>query len=108
MLGPDWQFRTHRAARLRWMTKYRALRDLRPEVSLRTKLAFVLLDPEIESYTFDLADESGVVAELARALGHSESEVSAYAEETRQDPELNARLARHVRWKFDIKRRLPL
>jgi predicted O-methyltransferase YrrM len=108
MLGPKWQFRTHRLARLRWLTKYRIVRDLQPEVGFRTKLGFVLLDPEIESYSYELADERRFIAELARGLGCSESELATYAEETRRDPELNARLARHTRWQFDVKRRLPL
>jgi methyltransferase family protein len=107
-LGPDWQFRAHRAARLRWLTKYRVLRDLQPDVGRRKQLAFVLLDPEIESYTYELADERALVLEMARSLGRPSSELLLYAEETRRDPELNERLARHTRWRFDVKRRLPL
>lgn len=108
VLGPDWRLRTHRAARLRWFTKYRALRELRSQVSFRTKLAFVLFDPEIESYTYELADEPRLVGELAQVLGCAESELTRYAEETRTDPELNARLRRHMRWRSDTKRHLPL
>jgi hypothetical protein len=108
LLGPDWQFRTHRAARLRWLTKYRALRALQPNLGTRKKLAFVLLDPEIESYTYELADERGFVTELARTLGRPRAELLRYAEEIRRDPELNEHLARHTRWRFDVKRRLPL
>jgi hypothetical protein len=108
ILGPDWQFRAHRLSRLRWLTKYRALRALQPDVGLRRKLAFVLLDPEIESYTYELADERAFIADMARKLGRPTAELLRYAEETRQDPELNERLARHTRWRFDVKRRLPL
>lgn len=108
MVGPAWQFRTHRVARLRWLTKYRVVRDLSPNVGLRTKLAFILLDPEIESYSYELADEERFVAELAEALGESRRELMRYARETHQDPELNDRLAQHNRWRFDVKRRPPL
>jgi hypothetical protein len=108
LAGPEWQFRAHRAARLRWLTKYRALRDFQPDVGLRKQLAFVLLDPEIESYTYELADERAFVTELARKLGQPSAELLRYAEEIRRDPELNERLARHTRWRFDVKRRPPL
>jgi Methyltransferase domain len=108
MLGPEWQFRAHRAARLRWLTKYRALRDLDADVGLRTKLAFVLWDPEIESYSYELEDEVAFVRELADVFGEPRARLRRFAEETRQDPELNERLARHNRWRFDVKRRPPL
>jgi hypothetical protein len=106
--SPEWRFRAHRLGRLRWFTKYQLMRGYHADVGLRRKLAYVLLDPEIESFSFELENEPEVIATLAAALGHPYDELAAYAAETRRDPELNELLTRHVRWRFDVKRRLPL
>lgn len=108
VIGPEWRFRTHRLGRLRWLTKYRLMRHFNTDVGLRRKFVYVFLDPEIESFSFELENEPEVIAGLATALGRSEEELAAYAAETRCDPELNELLARHLRWRFDIKSRLPL
>jgi predicted O-methyltransferase YrrM len=108
IVSPEWRFRAHRVARLRWLTKYRLMRGFDADVGVRRRLAYVLLDPEIESFSFELANEPEVIAGLAAALGHSEAELADYAAETRRDPELNELLTRHLRWRFHIKRRLPL
>jgi hypothetical protein len=65
-------------------------------------------DPELESFSFELADEDGVIAALAVALGCPEQELAGYADETRSDPELHERLTRRVRWRFDFKRHMPI
>lgn len=108
VLSSEWQFRVHRLSRLRWFTKYKLMRDLKADVSLRRRLAYVLFDPETESFSFELDNEREVIAALATALGRPEHELAAYAAETHSDPELGELLARHVRWRFDVKRRLPL
>ncbi len=107
-VGHKWQERAHGLNRLRWVTKYRLARDLEADIGIRRRLAYILLDPELESYSFELEDEREVIAGLAIALGRSEAELAAYAEETHSDPELNERLTRHVRWRFASKRRQPL
>ncbi|MCW3056340.1 MAG: class SAM-dependent methyltransferase [Solirubrobacterales bacterium] len=106
--GPAWRARAHRLSRLRWLTKYQLARSFDGDVGLARRLAYVLLDPETESYTYDLRNEAEVIAELAVALGCAEAELAAYAQELHSDPELNELLARHTRWRFDVKRRLPL
>jgi Methyltransferase domain len=108
IVGPEWQFRVHRLSRLRWLTKYRLMRRFSTGVGLRRRLAYVLIDPETESFSFELDNEPEVIAGLAVALGRGERELAAYAAETRADPELNELLSRHLRWQFDTKRRLPL
>jgi hypothetical protein len=108
IVSPEWRFRAHRFARLRWLTKYRSMRDCNSGVALDRKLAYVLLDPELESFSFELENEAEVIAGLAAALGRAEDELAAYAAETRSDPELNELLSRHLRWRLGVKRRLPL
>jgi hypothetical protein len=108
LVGPEWQARAHRLSRLRWITKYRLMRSFGGRIGLRRQLGYVLLDPETESFSFELDDERQVISALAQALGRSEDELAGYAAETRTDPELNEALARHVRWRFDVKRRMPL
>ncbi len=108
LIGPEWRFRTHRLGRFRWRTKYQLMRSFNADVSLRRQLAYVLFDPEIESFSFELANEREVVAGLAAALDRPVRELEGYAAETHQDPELNELLSRHLRGRFDVKRRLPL
>lgn len=108
ILSPQWQVRAHRLSRLRWLTKYRLMRGFDADVGLSRRVAYVLVDPETESFSYDLADEDEVIAGLAAALGRPQDELAAYAAETHHDPELNELLDRHVRWRFDVKHRLPL
>ena len=108
IVNPDLRFRAHWLGRFRWHTKYELVRRFDMDVGLRRRLAYVLFDPEIESYSYELENEPEVIAGLAAALGHPETELAAYAAETRRDPELNELLTRHLRWRFDTKRRLPL
>jgi hypothetical protein len=107
-LGPQWRARLHRLSRLRWITKYELMRTYATDVSLRHRLAYVLLDPETESFSYDLDNRAELIEGLSAALGRPESELLAYAAEVDHDPELNALLSRHVRRRFDVKHRLPL
>ena len=106
--GPKWEFRIRQMRRLRWITKYRLMRSFNADVGALRRLAYVLFDPELESFSFDLADEDAIVAALAVALGCPERELAGYADETRSDPELNERLTRRVRWRLDFKRHMPI
>jgi hypothetical protein len=108
LVGPEWELRIRQLRRLRWITKYRLMRSFKAEVGMPRRLAYVLFDPELESFSFELADERGVIKALAVALGCPEDELAGYAAETHRDPELNERLAHHVRWRLDFKRRMPI
>jgi hypothetical protein len=107
-LSPKWQHRARRLDRLRWVAKFKATRSVHSNASLRRRLAYVLFDPELASFSFELENEQEVIAGLAVALGQPEDTLATYVAETRADPELNEELARHVRWRPDIKRRQPL
>jgi hypothetical protein len=110
ILGPDWQVRIHSLSRLRWLTKYNLLHHFghRLRDDPRVGLSYVLWDPETESFTFELDNEPGLVDALAGALGASREDLHRYIAETRTDPELNERLAHHLRWRFDVKHRPAL
>jgi hypothetical protein len=108
ILGPEWQFRLHRLGRLRWITKYKLMRGFGADVSLRRKLAYVLWDPEIESFSFELDNEQEIITVLAAALGRPREELAGYAAEAHQDPELGELLEQHIGRRLDVKRRQPL
>jgi hypothetical protein len=108
LIGPAWLFRIHRLGRLRWCTKYRLMRRFRTEVGLATQLRYVLLDPEVESFSYEVENTDEMIVGLARALGRSAAELAGYAREVDHDPELTTRLGRHVWWRLDLKRRPPL
>jgi hypothetical protein len=108
LLPRDARRRLARLSRLRWLRKVRIARSY--GASLRrdplTVLAFVALDPEVDTFTYDLANEHELVNVTARALGVAPKRVAALFDEARDDPLLGAGLARRVRWRFDFKRRV--
>ncbi len=108
VIGPRGQDRVRSLSRLRWITKYRLQRKFDADVGFARRLTYVLLDPELESYSFELDNEHEVVAALAIALERPEDELAGYATETHTDPELNERLRRGLRWRLDMKQRMPL
>jgi hypothetical protein len=95
-------------SRLRWVRKARIARSY--GASLRrdplTVLGFVLLDPEVDTFTYDLANEHELVNVTARALGVPPKRVATLFDEARLDPVLGPELARRVRWRFAFKRRV--
>jgi hypothetical protein len=108
LIGPAWRFRIHRLGRLRWRTKYLLMRRFGTNVGFSTRLRYVLLDPEIESFSYEVENTDEMVAGLAQALGRPAAELAGYVKETHEDPELTTRLGRHLWWRFDLKRKPPL
>jgi hypothetical protein len=107
-LPRGWRRRLGRLSRLRWLRKARIARSY--GASLRrsplTVLGFVLLDPEVDTFTYELANEHELVNVTAHALGVPPKQVAALFDEAREDPVLGTDLARRVRWRFDFKRRV--
>lgn len=105
-----WRRHARVLSRLRWVTKSRVMAFNR--VSLRqdpaTWLAYVLFDPEVDSFTYAIDNEPELVTFLSERLGLELARVSDLAAETRNDRELNGGLRRRVRWRLDYKRRAPL
>jgi len=102
-VGERWRWRIHRLSRLRWITKYRHLRH--EGVSVRRHLGYLLLDPEVESFTYRVENVQDMLAAIAEVTGLPLSTLERFAREAETDPELGDRLARRLRWRFDVKHR---
>jgi hypothetical protein len=76
--------------RLRWISKARVVR--RCGAPLSRNVAFVLLDPEPDNFTYELTNEEELIAWLAEVSGHDCAEVACAVGELRDDGELAARL----------------
>jgi predicted O-methyltransferase YrrM len=105
-LGEDWRRRLHRLSRLRWLTKVRIIRN--EGLPVREHLRYILLDPEVESYTYRVANVAGMLETIADATGAPIDELRRYVLEADTDPELRDNLARRLRWRLDVKRRPEL
>jgi predicted O-methyltransferase YrrM len=109
-LSPAWQDRLRRLSRLRWLEKARIVRSYR--VSLREHplrvAKYVLLDPDVGDFSYDLDNEGELVDFLARTLALDRAAVAGYLAEIRAEPALTRELAARVRWRPDMKRRVGL
>ena len=71
-------------------------------------LAYVAWDPEVDTFTYDLANVKDLELALARVLDLAVSDVRRAMSELDAEPELNERLAADVRWRPRFKRRPSL
>ena len=110
LVGPRWRQRVRKLSRLRWLTKLRQLRYYDFDIRKRPLFAakYVLIDPEVDNFTYEIANEDELVALLANALGIDRDRAAAYVAEARSDRELNDELSRRIRWRFHMKRRIHL
>ncbi len=96
--------------RLRWITKLRLLHH--DGVRLRDdpgrNLRFVLWDPEVESFSYELGNRDELAAFVAELLGEPRERIAGFIAEVGADPELNEELTRRMRWRFDVKTPLPV
>jgi hypothetical protein len=69
---------------------------------------YLLFDPELHSYSFELANRDELVRFSAELLSIPKSRALGLIAEADDDPELGRELSRRVRWRLDYKRRLPL
>jgi hypothetical protein len=108
VLPRDARRRLARLSRFRWLRKARIAREYGASLRAdpRTVLGFVLLDPEVDTFTYDLANEDELIGVTAGALGVRPQQVAEWFREARSDPVLGADLSRRVRWRFDFKRRV--
>jgi hypothetical protein len=104
-LPSAWQRRLRRLSRLRWVTKYRVLRtyDVRIRDDPWRNLRYVLWDPEVESHSYEVENVGELAQFVAALLDVPERQVLEYVGELDVDPELNERLRRQTRWRFDVK-----
>jgi hypothetical protein len=92
--------------RLRWLLKLQLLRKYKFPILKRPwrALKYVLWDPEVESYTYQMGNESEYIRFIAPILGVPETQVEAWLDEAKADPYLTR--DRGLLW--SCKRRLPL
>jgi len=94
--------------RFRWVHKAGLARRAGASVLRQplTVLGFVLLDPEVDTYTYDLDNQDLQVSFVAGSLGITYERASELLREAKSDPVLTAEITRRVRWRLDFKRRV--
>jgi Methyltransferase domain len=101
-----------RANRLRWITKAKTLRRNGPGAWRGRPLRqarYVLCDPEVDTFTYSIANLDQLARQLALVLDQPTEEVEAHLAEALKDPELGSRLSRDIGWRaLFTKRRPPL
>jgi Methyltransferase domain len=102
-----WRSRYRKLNRFRWLAKYRALRQF--DVNLRaqpgTAARFIFLDPELDNFTYELANESELPDFVAEALACDAARAAAYMYELKTDQVLRGELEQRTRKRIDSKRR---
>jgi hypothetical protein len=91
--------RVRRLGRVRWFTKLRVLR--RSGASPLRWWRYLLFDPEVDSFTYAIANRAEVAAALARVLPQTQDDVERCLEETDSDQILRRALRqpwRHALW----------
>jgi hypothetical protein len=105
---PPQRWRALRRAtnRLRWLLKLGLLRQYGFPIARRPirALRYVLWDPEVESFTYDLANAAAVAAFAAPILGVDIDQAARWIDEARTDPLLTRDRGFH----WSTKRRQPL
>jgi len=96
--------------RIRWFAKIGAVRTAQARFRDQPVaiLKYVLLDPEFDNFTYEIENGDELVAKLAVILERPAEELAGYLREATTDPGLTTELRRHLRWRLDLKRRLPL
>jgi len=107
-LPPHWQDRLRRFSRLRWLEKSRIVRSY--GVSFRAQpllvARYVLFDPDVGDFNYELDNEHELVDFLAGPLSVSHEAIAGYLAEIGADDELGRGLARRARWRIDMKRQI--
>lgn len=109
-LSPVWQDRLRRLSRLRWLEKARIVRSYGVSFRAHPLLVarYVLWDPDVGDFSYELDNEGELVECLASALGLDPATIAGYLAEVRAEPALTRELAARVRWRADMKRRVGL
>lgn len=107
LLTPEAKRRLRVINRVRWIAKtrqvraYGSRRRTRPAELLR----YVLWDPEVGDFSYDLANRDEFAMGMAGALGVSPSDVQAWFAEAEAHPEIAVELRRRLRRRLDLHRR---
>jgi hypothetical protein len=111
LLGERGRGYARRLGRLRYPTKARKARAAgwTPRTHPGGWLREVVLSPEVDTYSYEVANREELAAVLADVLDRPPADTRAALEEVRADPELGERLARDVGHRvLWLKRRPPL
>jgi Methyltransferase domain len=92
--------------RLRWIKKVHVLRL--SGVSPWRHVRYVLVDPEIDNFTYELANEDELVSWLAGQFGATSERVAELLAEAHANPGLNGRLRAATSRRFSMKTAPPL
>jgi predicted O-methyltransferase YrrM len=105
-----WQDRLRRLSRLRWFEKARIARGYGASLleNPRGVAGYVLFDPEVGDFSYELDNEDELVEFLARVLEVERASIAGYLAEIRRSPELTRELSARVRRRPDMKRRVGL
>ncbi len=105
-----WQDRLRRLSRLRWFEKARIVRGY--GASLRADplgvAGYVLWDPEVGDFSYELDNEDELVGFLAQMLRVDDETIAGYLAEAHAARELTSDLSARVRRRTDQKRRVGL
>lgn len=91
--------RARRLGRIRWLTKIGVVR--RYGASPLREWRYVLLDPEVDSFTYPIANQDELARTLASVLNRSPEELARIVGETRTDPMLRDAMRqplKHILW----------
>jgi hypothetical protein len=99
------QMQVRRFGRLRWITKRRVLQHSGISIRKQPRVAlpYLLWDPEVCSFTYDINNEGALADALARVLGCYRGDVEEAIAEAKSDPEFLERLPRRLRLAFRYK-----
>jgi hypothetical protein len=91
--------------RFRWISKRRLLKQYAGEgsASYAQRLLYVLKDPELDNFTYELENHDELAAYVADACGSTVDQARAYIEEAAADEELRRRLVARLRTRWDRK-----
>jgi Methyltransferase domain len=101
-----------RLGRVRWIRKAGKLRSTGPGAWSGRPLRiarYVLLDPEVDTYSYEIDNHDALSERLALVTGHPATELRRYVHEALEDPEFRGCLTRDIGWRvLFFKRRPPL
>ena len=92
--------------RLRWWRKSQIISST--SATPRQRIRYVLWDPELDTFSYELASPDRVAGQLSPVLGESADTIREYLEELRSDTGLAATIRTASRWHPESKRRPPL
>jgi hypothetical protein len=92
--------------RFRWLYKLRIARRY-PGTSVTRRLRYVLFDPELSNFTYEISNHDELADFVANALVIERSQAAGYVQEAEQDGELRELLRERTRGRLD-RRRTPL